>query len=82
MIIDGYTADGFRTWSTDCVKHKPNVWVLFFNSLYYWATYNPFNAEISNPDGHQYQTDRSAETDAVRFKGIGNKYQNISQLYH
>ena len=82
MNIDGYTTVGFRTRSTNSTKHSNDVGVFLPNKVHNRATHNIDESEIYNPDRYKHQINRSAETDATRFKGIGNKYQNLSKFYN
>ena len=82
MVIDGYTTARFRTWSTDSVKHRNDVGMLLPYQVYNRTAYCSFKSEVSNTYGYKHQADRSAEIDAVRFKGIIIECANSGQLYN
>ena len=82
MSIDGYTTVGFRTWSTNSVKHGNDVGVFLSHKIHHRTAHDINKPEIPDPYRYKHQADRSAEIDAVGFKGIGIKHSNISKLYN
>ena len=82
MDIDGYTTVGFRTGSTNFVKYRYALGVLLFDTLHYITAYNFNESKISVFGKYKYKADRSAETDATRFKGTGIKRANSCQFYN
>ena len=82
MENDGHTANGFRTWSADCGKSGDDVGMLLPHKVHYRTAYCIDEPEISIFNGYKHQTNRSAETDAVGFKGPGIKCCNISKFYN
>ena len=82
MVIDGYTTDRVRTWSTDSVKHGDDVGMFLPDKVHHRAAYYSSKPKVSNSNRYKYKADRSAETDAARFKGIGIKYTNSCELYN
>ena len=82
MDTNGYTAVGFRTRSTHCTQHSNDVGLFLFNQIYYRTAHNFNESKVSGFDRYKYKADRSAETDAARFKGIGIKYTNSCELYN
>ena len=82
MDTNEYTTVGFRLRSTDCTFNKHDVWVFLFNQVHHRTTHNINESEISNSNGYSHQINRSAKTNATRFKGIGIKCPNPGQLYN
>ena len=81
-MVDGNTTAGFRVRRTDCTQHSNDVGLFLLDKVYNRTTYDTDESEVQYADRYKHQIDRSTKADATGSKGIGNKYQNISQLYH
>ena len=82
MENDGHTANGFRTWSTDCGKSGDDVGMLLPYQIHHRTAHGADEPEVSGINRYKHQIDRSAETDATGFEGSGIKCCNLGELYH
>ena len=82
MDTNEYTRVGFRIGSTNSSFTRYDVGLFLLDKVHYRTAHHIDEPEIYNPNRHKYQVDRPAETDATRFKGVGNKYQNLSKFYY
>ena len=81
-MVDGHTTVGFRIRSTDCTKHGNDVGLLLPYKVHHRAAYGLNKSEVYNPGRYKHQTNRSAETNAAGFKGIGIECSNIGNIYN
>ena len=82
MENDGHTANGFRTWSTDCGKSGDDVGMLLPYQIYNGPAYGINESKIPGIDRYTYKTDRPAEVNAIRPKRSGIKCFNIGKFYN
>ena len=81
-MVDEYTGTGFGFRSTDCTQHSNDVGVLLFDKVHYRTAHHIDESKIHNAGRYKHQTNRSAETNAAGFKGIGIECSNIGNIYN
>ena len=82
MDTNEYTRTRFRFRSTDCSQPCDDVGVLLLDKVHYRTAHDTDESKVHNPDRYKYKINRSAEVNATRPKGIGNKYKNIGEFYN
>ena len=82
MDINEYTRAGIRPGCSNCTFTGYDVGLLLFNKVHHRTAHDTDESEVHNPDRYKYKINRSAEVNATRPKGIGNKYKNIGEFYN
>ena len=82
MDIDGYTTIGVRIGRTHSTQHSDDVGLLLSHKVHHRSAYDTDESEVYNANRYKHQADRSTETNATGFKGIGIECSHVGNIYN